>query len=307
MSDDTENADAVRSLRTVRDLFRLAVTRFRRADLSYGHGAGNAIDEAAFLVLEGLSLPIDRLDPYLDARLLPDERRHLLDLIEARVTTRKPLPYLLGRAYIQGFAFRSDERAIVPRSFIGELLFSELVAGGGDALIADPSRIERVLDLCTGSGCLAILAAHVFPNASVDAVDLSPDALTLAAENVAGHGLQDRVNLLCGDLFAPVADRQYDLILANPPYVDAEAMARLPAEFRHEPRMALAAGLDGLDVVRRILAEAGARLNPMGGLMCEIGTGRAALEAGLPDIDFLWLETEESAGEVFWLDAGQLP
>lgn len=290
-------------LRTLRDFLRYAVSRFNQAGLVYGHGTATARDEAAFIVLEALHLPIDELDPYLDARLIAEERRRLAELIEARIATRKPAPYLLGRAYVGGVAFHVDERVIVPRSYIGELLRGELFGGETGALVGDPARIRRVLDLCTGSGCLAVLAALAFPNAAVDAVDLSAAALEVARVNVGEHGLAARIRLLEGDLFAPVARERYDLIVSNPPYVDAEAMADLPPEYRHEPALALAGGEDGLDVVRRILAEAPAHLEPGGGLLCEIGRGRERLEAAFPDLPFLWLGTEGSEGEVFWLSA----
>jgi ribosomal protein L3 glutamine methyltransferase len=303
---DVDSATAAEELRTIRDFIRHAVSRFAAGGLSFGHGTGNAHDEAVFMVLEALSLPIDQLDPYIDARLTAPERRTLAELIAARVATRKPASYLLNKAYIQGFPFYVDERVIVPRSYIGELLFSDIIGGDDFTVVEDPTDVERVLDLCTGSGCLAILAAHVFPDAQVDAVDLSADALEVARINVAEHGVEDRVTLHKGDLFAPLKGRKYDVILTNPPYVDAEAMAALPPEFRAEPEMALAAGEDGLDVVRRILKDAPKYLTPTGGLMCEIGTGRAVLETEYPDIDFLWLETAESFGEVFWVTRDQL-
>ena len=203
---------------------------------------------------------------------------------------------------MRGLPFYVDERAIVPRSFIGELLDSHF--GGEDAsLIGEPAQIGSVLDLCTGSGCLAILAARHFPNAEVDAADISKDALAVARINVAQHGLRDRVRLLRGDLYAPVAEECYDLILTNPPYVDAAGMAGLPPECRHEPRIALAAGADGLKFVRRIIDEAPRHLNEGGGLMCEVGRGRAAVEQAYPEKRLLWLDTEESSGEVFWIDA----
>jgi ribosomal protein L3 glutamine methyltransferase len=292
-------------LRTLRDFHRYAVSRFNAAGLAYGHGASNAFDEAAFLILEALRLPIDRLEPFLDARLLPDECERLKELIEARVKQRKPAAYLLGRAYMHGVPFDVDERVIVPRSYIGELLHGDFFADG--AMAPPPEAIERVLDLCTGSACLAILAARVFPAARVDAVELSDDALAVARKNVAASGFANRIELFSGDLYGPLSGRRYDLILANPPYVDAQAMADLPAEYRHEPAMALAGGEDGLDVVRRILAEAGAHLSPDGGLLCEIGRGAERLKVEFPDTPFLWLDTEESEGEVFWLAAEDLP
>jgi len=303
---DLTPADAAIELRTVRDLIRYGVSRFNEADLDYGHGTTNAHDEAVFMVLEGLSLPIDQLDPYVDARLTLAERRKVADLLHARVETRKPASYLLNKAYIQGIPFYVDERVIVPRSYIGEILFSDLIGGDDFTLVEDPTEVERVLDLCTGSGCLAILAAQIFPEAQVDAVDLSADALEVAKRNVADSGFGDRIALHHGDLFAPLKNRKYDVIITNPPYVDAEAMAALPPEFRHEPEMALASGEDGLDIVRRILKEAPKHLTPEGGLLCEFGTGREILEAEYPDLDFFWVETANSFGEVFWLTRDQL-
>jgi ribosomal protein L3 glutamine methyltransferase len=291
---------------TVRDYFRYAVSRFNAAEIAYGHGATNALDEAAFIVLEGLKLPIDTLDPFLDARLTHAERARLLALIDARVATRKPAAYLLNRAYIQGVSFYVDERVIVPRSFIGELLFHGLVGPG--ALIDEPSAVENALDLCTGGGSLAILAARVFPHAAIDAVDISADALAVARRNVDEHDLADRVTLHQGDLFAPLGAARYDLILANPPYVEAESLAAFPPEYAAEPVLAHAGGRDGLDIVRRILAEASAHLTPEGALVCEVGRARARLEAAYPDLPFLWLDTEESEaeGEVFALRARDL-
>lgn len=298
---------AADELRTVRDFVRYAVSRFNQAELAFGHGTTTALDEAAFIVLEALNLPVDDLTPWLDARLVGDERARLADLIDRRCATREPAAYLLGRTYIRGVPFKTDKRAIVPRSFIGELMAGELFAGGTSfSLIEDPDSVGRVLDLCTGSGCLAILAALTFEQAQVDAVDLSPKALELAAENVAEHEMGARVSLIEGDLFEPLTGRLYDLIITNPPYVDAAAMAALPPEYRHEPSMAFDGGPDGLDIVRRILTEAPKHLTAKGGIICEIGTGREILEAEFPNLPFLWLDTEESEGEVFWLSARDL-
>lgn len=287
---------------TLRDLLRHALSRFRAADLYHGHGASSALDEAAFILLEALSLPVDDINPWLDARLTLAEREKICGLIEARVTTRKPAAYLLNKVYQQGMPFYVDERVIVPRSFIGELLTKDHVVGEG-ALIPDPLAISSVLDLCTGSGCLAIIAAHVFPNATVDAVDLSADALAVAQRNVEAYDLQDRITLHQGDLFAPLGKKKFDLIITNPPYVDAATIAMLPPEFRAEPVMALDGGLDGFDIVRKILAAAPKHLNKGGGMLCEIGTDRDILEEQFPDVAFLWLDTEESEGEVFWMGA----
>jgi ribosomal protein L3 glutamine methyltransferase len=285
------------SLVTLGDFFHFAVRRFRQARLSYGHGTTNAVDEAAFLMLEALRLPIHRIDPWLDLKPTPAERARLLTLIDARISLRMPAPYLLGVAYMQGVRFHIDRRALIPRSFIGDML------AGGVLPVAKP---RRILDLCTGSGCLAILAALAFPRATVDAVDLSPGALALARRNVAAHRLGDRIAVHRGDLFKPLAGRRYDLIISNPPYVDAGGMAKLPPEFRHEPRLALAAGEDGLDLVHRILAEAPQHLTKNGGLVCEIGRGRDPLEAAYPRLPFLWLDTELSEGEVFWITRSDL-
>lgn len=294
-------------LATVRDFFRWAASRFAAAGLAYGHGTDNAVDEAAFMVTETLRLPVDRLDPFLDGTLTAAERKAVATIVEQRITTRKPAPYLTGAAYIQGIRFRSDERALVPRSFIGELIATEALGPEGAGIIPDPEAIGSVLDVGTGSGCLAILAAMAFPNAAVEAVDISRAALDLAALNVADHGLGNRITLIEGDLFAPLKGRRYDLIIANPPYVSAEAMAALPPEYRHEPSGALASGDDGLDIVRRILRDARGHLTNGGGLLCEVGTGGSALEAAYPEMEFLWLDTEASSGEVFWLAADQLP
>ncbi len=303
-SDNRADDERLTIFATLRDFFRHAVSRFNAAGLVYGHGTTNAVDEAAFVVLEALRLPIDALDPFLDASLTREERARLLDLIDARVATRKPAAYLLNRAYIQGVPFYVDERVIVPRSFIGELLFGGLVGEG--SLIEDPDQIESALDLCTGGGSLAILAAKTFPNARVDAVDLSADALEVARRNVEEHDLFDRIALIQGDLFTPLGAKRYDLILANPPYVDAESFAAFPPEYAAEPRLAHEGGRDGLDIVRRILRAAPAHLTPEGALVCEVGRGRARLEAEFPELPLIWLDTEESEGEVFFVRAADL-
>ena len=299
----------IAELSTLRDALRYAVSAFGAADLHHGHGATTALDEAAFLILESLHLPVDDFNAFADARLTAREKTLLGERLALRIEKRIPAAYLTGKTYLHGFSFRSDARAIVPRSFIADLLFSPLFdgSGGPEALVDDPDAITRVLDLCTGGGSLAILAAHVFPNAVIDAVELSPEAASLAAENIADYGLEERINLLRGDLFAPTGKTKYDLILSNPPYVDAETMAMLPEEFRHEPAMALGSGEDGLDITRRILKEAPAHLVAGAGLLCEVGLGRAALEASYPDTPFLWLDTEDSAAEVFWLPRADFP
>jgi ribosomal protein L3 glutamine methyltransferase len=290
---------APRALETIIDLVRYAVSRFRAAKLAFAHGTTDPVAEAAFLVGEALHLPPERFDAFSRAHVTAKERAGVLRLIEARIRTRKPAAYLVRKTYLQGVPFYVDERVIVPRSYLGELLAGDLF--GDDALV-DPERVTRVLDLCTGSGCLAILAALRFPDATVDAVDISKDALAVARINVDEHGLKDRVHLRRGDLFAPLGDARYDLILTNPPYVDAAGMKGLPPECLHEPRLALAGGADGLKIVRRIIDQAPRHLTDTGGLMCEVGRGRTAVERAYPDKRFLWLDTEESSGEVFWID-----
>jgi ribosomal protein L3 glutamine methyltransferase len=297
---------AASQLRTTRDFMRWALSEFRKARLSHGHGTTSAIDEAAFLILETLNLPVDDINPWLDATLLDGERKSLAEIITRRIESRMPAAYLVKRAYIHGVPFYVDERVIVPRSYIGELMFSGIFGGEDTSLIEDITQVASVLDLCTGSGCLAILAAGIFPDAEIDAADLSEAALEVARINVSDHDYSNRINLLQGDLFDAVEGRTYDLIIANPPYVAGPEVAAFPAEYGHEPIMAHIAGDDGLDIVRRILDETAAHLNPGGGLLCEVGTGRDLLVAEFPHLDFLWLDTEESLGEVFWITREQL-
>jgi ribosomal protein L3 glutamine methyltransferase len=292
----------------VRDWLRYAVSRFNAAQLVYGHGTANALDEAAYLILHTLHLPIDRLEPWLEARLLAGERQALREIIEARIKTRKPAPYLTHEAWIGGHAFYVDERVIVPRSYIGELLTGQLAAAAGEWHLGhNPGPVTAILDLCTGSGCLAILAAVAFPQAAVDASDISGDALAVAARNVADYGLEERIALSQSNLFEAHAGRRYDLILANPPYVAAAALAAFPPEYAAEPQIAHAGGVDGLDLVRRILAEAGAHLAQTGTLLVEVGAGRQQLEAHFQNLPFLWLDTADSVAQVFALPATALP
>jgi ribosomal protein L3 glutamine methyltransferase len=298
--------DVAGDLATLLDYVRLAVSRFVAAKLVFAHGTPDPVVEAIFLVCEALSLHPDQFETFATARVTRDEAHKILALIEARVRTRKPSAYLLNKIYMRGLPFYVDERVIVPRSFIGELLESHFNGDEG-SLIDDPAAVSRVLDLCTGSGCLAILAARHFRNAEVDAVEISKDAIAVAARNVSEHGLEQTVSLYRGDLFAPLPeDARYDLIITNPPYVDAEGMAGLPRECRHEPKIAFDGGIDGLDIVRRILAGAGRHLTTDGGLLCEVGRGRETMEAAFPQLPLLWLDTEDSEGEVFWLPAAAL-
>jgi ribosomal protein L3 glutamine methyltransferase len=292
---------------TLLDFVRYAVSRFNAAALAFAHGTTDPVAEAAFLVCEALHLHPDQFESFATARVTAAEGKTILDLIHRRVTTRKPAAYLVNRIYQRGLPFYVDERVIVPRSFIGELLETHFAGEDGEgAALMDPADVASVLDLCTGSGCLAILAARHFPNAEVDAVDVSRDALAVAARNVADHRLEGRVTLHRGDLFAPLGDKRYDLIISNPPYVDAEGMAALPPECRAEPSLAFDGGVDGLDTVRRILDEARSHLAPDGALLCEIGRGRDPIEAAYPELPLLWLDTEDSEAEVFFVAAADL-
>lgn len=286
--DDTE------ALITVRDWLRFAVSRFNEAGLFFGHGSDNAYDEAAYLILHTLHLPLDRLEPFLDASLTAGEAEEIQAVIERRVKERIPAAYITHEAWLGPHRFYVDERVIVPRSFIAELLHERLAPW-----VMDAEGVTRVLDLCTGSGCLAILAALAFPHAKVDAVDLSRDALDVARRNVADYGLDDRIELVESDLFAGLTGRSYDVIVSNPPYVNAESMAALPPEYLAEPTLALGSGEDGLDATRQILRQAKAHLNPGGLLVVEIGHNRDALEAAFPALPFTWLDT--SGGDQFVL------
>ncbi|MFT4171405.1 MAG: 50S ribosomal protein L3 N(5)-glutamine methyltransferase, partial [Rhodocyclaceae bacterium] len=264
---------------TVRDLIRYAVSRFNRAGLYYGHGLQDAYDEAVYLVLHTLHLPLDRLEPFMDACIPSDERGEVLETIRRRAEDRIPAAYITNEAWLGDFRFYVDERVIVPRSYC-----AELIEGGLSPWIEDDSQVTRALDLCTGSGCLAILLAHRFPDALVDAVDLSDDALAVAARNVDDYGMEDQISLIKSDVFSGLGDTRYDLIVSNPPYVTSESMARLPDEYRAEPEMALAAGDDGLDVVRVILREARRHLTPDGVLVVEVGHNRDLVDAAFPEL-----------------------
>jgi len=281
-------------------LVRSSARRLKAAGVTFAHGTSDALAESAFIVSETLGFDPARFDKFFTRRVTMSKAARIRDLIEARIKTRKPAAYLLNKIYMLGIPFYIDERAIVPRSFLGELLEQHFAGLGA---WVDPERITRVLDLCTGSSCLAILAAYLFPNAKIDAVDLSADALEVARRNLGDHGLADRITLYQGDLFAPLPDNKYDLIIANPPYVDAEGMANLPPECRYEPAMAFDGGADGIAIIRRIIDAAPRWLKPGGGLLCEVGRCKPALEHAYPRTPFLWLDTEESEGEVFWLQA----
>ncbi len=289
-------AEAASTLKTVRDCLRFGISRFNEAQVFFGHGSDNAYDEAAYLILHTLHLPLDQLDPFLDAALTQSEVQAVLKVFQQRVEKRVPAAYLTNEAWLAGHHFYVDERVIVPRSFIAELLDEQLVPW-----VDDPDSISNVLDMCTGSGCLAILAALAFPNAAVDGVDLSTGALEVAKRNVSDYQLQDRVHLVHSNLFDKLGGKQYHLIISNPPYVDAPSMAALPPEYRHEPQLALAGGESGLDITRTILKEAAAHLVPGGVLAVEIGHNREALEEAFPDLPFTWLNVAAGDDFVFLL------
>jgi ribosomal protein L3 glutamine methyltransferase len=287
---------AAHDLATLRDWLRYAVSRFGEARLAFGHGTTNAYDEAAYLLLHALHLPLDRLEPFLDARLTQNERARVAQLLDRRIEQRVPAAYLTHEAWLGEFRFYVDERVLIPRSYIAELLPEGIAPFVGPA-----EAVGTALDLGTGSGCLAILLAHTYPGADIDAVDISTDALTVAQHNVADYGLADRINLIRSDLFGNLAGKTYDLIVSNPPYVPALSMTDLPPEYRHEPALALAGGEDGLDAVRTILAEAPRFLNPAGTLVVEVGGNRTAAELAFPKLPFVWLETQTSSDSVFLL------
>jgi ribosomal protein L3 glutamine methyltransferase len=288
-------------LHTIRDWMRYTVSRFEEAGLFYGHGAQNSYDEAAWLILAALHLPMDTLNTFMDAVITEAERKYLIHLIERRVTERVPTAYLVREAWLGEYKFYVDERVIVPRSFIAELLRDNLAPW-----VENPEEVVAAADICTGSGCLAILLAHAFPNAEVDAVDISDDALSVAQRNIADYGLEDQVTAIKSDMLTALAGKQYDVIISNPPYVNAPSMDMLPQEYRHEPQLALSSGEDGLEHVRTLLSQAAEHLHPGGLLIVEIGHNRDELEMQFPNLSFTWLEVSAGDGFVFLLTREQL-
>lgn len=294
--------DAARELATIRDLLRFAVTRFRANDLAFGHGFADARADAAYLIGWALDLPHAEFEHYLDARLTREEVAVVVGILRRRAEERVPAPYLTQEAWLGDYRFHVDQRVLIPRSFIADLLREGLAPW-----VQDPRSVGSALDLCTGSGCLAILLAEAFPEARVDAADLSQDALDVARINVDAYSLAHRIQLVRSDLMSGLGGRRYDLIVSNPPYVEAGAMTALPPEYRHEPALALAGGADGLDLVRQLLNQTAMHLNPGGSLVVEIGHNRPALEAAYPAVPFTWLETHAGDRFVFLLRREELP
>lgn len=286
---------------TLRDILRYAVTRFNTEQLFFGHGSANALDEAAYLLLHTLKLPLDKIDPFLDARLLPEEINSAIAVIERRASDRVPASYITKEAWLGTYNFYVDERVIVPRSFIAELIPERF-----SPWVQDPEEVTDILELCTGSGCLPIMLADAFYNAQVDAVDISKDALAVARKNVQTYELEDRITLIESDLYSAVPDKLYDMIITNPPYVNSNSMSKLPQEYLHEPQIALAGGDDGMDLVRKIVAGAGKRLKPNGILMVEIGNERVFAEEAFAEYGLTWLSTSAGDDMVFMLTAEQL-
>lgn len=284
------------SLQTIRDWLRYAVSRFENSDIFFGHGTDNSYDEAVWLVMSALHLPHDTLENFMDARLTNEENQHLAALIEKRVTAHVPTAYLVKEAWLRGYKFYVDERVIVPRSFIAELL-----ENGLQPWVEFPEMVESAADICTGSGCLGILLAEAFPNAHIDAVDISPDAIAVSNINIKRYGLEHQVQAVQSDMFAALKGRKYDVMISNPPYVDAPSMTQLPAEYRNEPQLALGSGDAGLDHTHILLSQASGYLNDGGILLVEIGHNRDALHDAYPELAFTWLDTSGGDQFVFML------
>lgn len=284
---------SIEDLATIRDWLRYAVSQFETSDIFYGHGTNNSYDEAVWLIMSGLHLPTETLGNFLDATITKDERKHLAYLIEQRTTKHTPTAYLVREAWLHDFKFYVDERVLIPRSFIAELLLDDSLS----PWIEFPEMVQSAADICTGSGCLGVLLAHTYPSATVDVVDISPDAIAVSNINIANYGLEAQITAIQSDMFSALTGKKYDVIISNPPYVDAPSMAQLPNEYRNEPQLALGSGNDGLDHTHTILREAAKYLSDEGVLVVEIGHNRDALLDAYPEIPFVWLDT--SGGDQF--------
>ena len=312
----TNHNTALNELITIRDWIRFAVSQFEASDIFYGHGTDNAYDEAVWLIMSALHLPMDTLNNFLDARLTTSERNKLAGFIEQRITKHTPTAYLVKEAWLQGLKFYVDERVLIPRSFIAELLNHDSISSDSSTSslsawelspwIEYPEMVESAADICTGSGCLGVLLASAFPNAAVDVIDISQDAIDVANINIVNYGLQEQITAIKSDMFAALKGKKYDVIISNPPYVDAPSMAALPAEYQNEPQLALGSGVAGLDHTHTILREAANYLNDDGILIVEIGHNREALEAAYPNLVFNWLEVSSGNEFVFLLTREQL-
>lgn len=287
-------------LSSLRDFIRFGASQFLAAKLFYGHGMDNAFDEAKFLVLQALNMPADLDEAWLNCALTDNEAKRVAQLIEDRVRLRIPAAYLVGRTWFAGMTFIVNEHVLVPRS-----PFAELIARGFDGWV-DLESCERVLDMCTGSGCIGIASLQAVPQAQIDLVDISSEAIAVAEQNIALHGVQDQVRAIQSDLFSQLRGERYDLIISNPPYVDADEIAAMPAEFHHEPMLGLASGHDGLDLTRRLLAEAAEHLTDNGVLMVEVGASDMALAEAYPELPFFWFEFEHGGMGVFAINRSEL-
>jgi ribosomal protein L3 glutamine methyltransferase len=301
------NIQPQQELLTIRDWLRYAVSRFENSDIFYGHGTDNAYDEAVWLIMSALHLPHDTLNNFLDAKLVSEERIKLAAFIDERISKHTPTAYLLKEAWLQGYKFYVDERVLIPRSFIAELLVND----GLQPWIEFPELVNSAADICTGSGCLGVLLADAYPDAEIDVIDISPDAIDVCNINIVNYGMQDRITAIQSDMFSALQvangnPKQYDLIISNPPYVDAPSMAELPAEYRNEPQLALGSGTAGLDHTHTILSEAANYLTDNGVLVVEIGHNRDALLEAYPDLPFTWLEVSSGDEFVFLLTKSQL-
>lgn len=291
---------------TIRDYIRHGVSKFNKEDLCYGHGTDNAFDEAVYLIIDLLDLPIEELEFFLDAKLTEAEREQVIDIIDKRIKTRKPTPYLTNKICIKDHCFFVDERVNIPRVFLGELLMSDLVGGKEFNLIDEPREVKSVLDLCSGSSFLSIIASEVFPESKVDCVDISKDALDVARINIKDYRLENRISLHQGDLYDAVEGKRFDLIVANPPYLSSGDLRHMPSEYSHEPKRAIDAGADGIAIIKRIIDNASDYLTDNGMLLCEVGTAKAELEKAYPHLDFMWFDIEHSDHHAFWLTYDEL-